>query len=200
LRRAGPNNLVLVPGSQLPYKAKWQELANALPHGSTQVLLPLRECPQRRALQTMPSSRSRPGRAQACVRRAQGVATPLRNFAWVSIAPNPARRHRPCIPPQTSPHDPGSPAMATLVRVTMYCLPISEHTGAGPSRRTVNCFTAANPAADYTGVQHAKPYSQQQPSLPAGQPRPGRSPVRVWDSAIPGAASTEDPSHWRSVG
>ena len=31
LRQAKLDNLVLVPGSQWPYKAKWQELANALP-------------------------------------------------------------------------------------------------------------------------------------------------------------------------
>ena len=56
LRQARLDNLVLVPGSQWPYKAAWQELANALPHGSTLIVLPSQECPQRRTLQGVASS------------------------------------------------------------------------------------------------------------------------------------------------
>ena len=56
VRQAKLDNLLLVPGSQWPYKARWQELANTLPHGSTLIVLPTRECPQRRTLQSVANS------------------------------------------------------------------------------------------------------------------------------------------------
>lgn len=34
------DNLALVPGSLLPYKAQWQELANRLPAGQVLIILP----------------------------------------------------------------------------------------------------------------------------------------------------------------
>ena len=42
LRRPGVrcDNLVLVPGNLLAYKARWQAMANALPHGDVLVILP----------------------------------------------------------------------------------------------------------------------------------------------------------------
>jgi hypothetical protein len=66
LRRARMDNLVLVPGSQLPYKARWQELANALPHGSTLIVLPSRACLQRRTLQSVANSLRAKGLPVSC--------------------------------------------------------------------------------------------------------------------------------------
>ncbi len=51
LRRATLDNLALVPGSLLPVKKEWQELANQLPEGSILVVLPASSTPQRRALE-----------------------------------------------------------------------------------------------------------------------------------------------------
>ena len=65
LRQAKLDNLVLVPGSQWPYKAKWQELANALPPGSTLIVLPTRACLQRRTLLNVATSHRNKGLAVA---------------------------------------------------------------------------------------------------------------------------------------
>lgn len=40
LRRAKLDNLALVPANLLPFKAKWQAMANSLPEGSVLILLP----------------------------------------------------------------------------------------------------------------------------------------------------------------
>lgn len=40
LRRAKLDNLALVPASLLPFKAKWQRLANDLPEGNILIILP----------------------------------------------------------------------------------------------------------------------------------------------------------------
>jgi hypothetical protein len=66
LMQAKLDNLVLVPGSQLPFKAKWLELANALPHGSTLVVVPSRACPERTVLQVVVSSLQAKGLPVAC--------------------------------------------------------------------------------------------------------------------------------------
>lgn len=50
-RRATLDNAVLVPASQLPFKEHWQKLANTLPSGTTLIILPHADTPQRRALE-----------------------------------------------------------------------------------------------------------------------------------------------------
>jgi hypothetical protein len=40
LRKAKLDNLALVPGSLLPFKKEWQQLADSLPEGSTLIVLP----------------------------------------------------------------------------------------------------------------------------------------------------------------
>lgn len=49
LRRPGVklDNVVLVPASQLPFKAHWQAIANTLPSGSVLVYLPKQKKQQR---------------------------------------------------------------------------------------------------------------------------------------------------------
>ncbi len=49
IRRAQRDNLALVPASLLPFKKQWQQLANKLPHGSTLIILPSSDRPQRKA-------------------------------------------------------------------------------------------------------------------------------------------------------
>ena len=66
LRQAKLDNLVLVPGSQWPNKAEWQELANTLPHGSTLIVLPSQECPQPRTLQSVANSLRAKGLPVSC--------------------------------------------------------------------------------------------------------------------------------------
>ena len=51
LRKAKLDNLALVPGSVLPFKEQWQQLANELPAGTTLIILPPHDGPQRRTLQ-----------------------------------------------------------------------------------------------------------------------------------------------------
>ncbi len=48
IRKARLDNLALVPASMLPYKEQWQRIANALPTGSTLILLPSPTKRQRR--------------------------------------------------------------------------------------------------------------------------------------------------------
>ncbi len=56
LRKAKLDNLALVPGSLLPFKREWQELANQLPEGSTLIVLPSSDCPVRRTLEKVSST------------------------------------------------------------------------------------------------------------------------------------------------
>ncbi len=51
LSKATLDNVVLVPASQLPFKQHWQSLANTLPAGTTLIILPHADTPQRRALE-----------------------------------------------------------------------------------------------------------------------------------------------------
>ena len=52
LRKTWLDNVVLVPASQLPCKEHWQKLANTLPSGTTLIILPHADTPQRRALES----------------------------------------------------------------------------------------------------------------------------------------------------
>ena len=45
-----PPNVAVVTGDLLPYKARYQRLANDLPKGSVLICLPTTEGPQRKAL------------------------------------------------------------------------------------------------------------------------------------------------------
>ena len=49
LRRSGVHldNIALIPASQLPYKAHWQQLANDLPDGDILIVLPFTTKQQR---------------------------------------------------------------------------------------------------------------------------------------------------------
>lgn len=58
LRRAKLDNLAIVPASLLPFKAKWQALANSLPVGSAVIVLP-----------------SKPGAARATLERVSSQLT-----------------------------------------------------------------------------------------------------------------------------
>ena len=53
LRHANLDNLAIVPGSLLPFKAEWQQVANSLPIGSILICLPAADTPQRKALETV---------------------------------------------------------------------------------------------------------------------------------------------------
>ncbi len=48
LRKAQLDNLALVPASLLPFKEQYQQIANALPHGATLIILPAPSSKQRR--------------------------------------------------------------------------------------------------------------------------------------------------------
>ena len=54
LRRPGVvlDNIALVPASLLPHKARYQALANRLPHGDVLIVLPDRDSPERAVLQS----------------------------------------------------------------------------------------------------------------------------------------------------
>ena len=62
LRKAKLDNLSLVPGSLLPFKDHWQELANQLPEGSTLIILPTKDSPPRKTLERVSSSMKARGR------------------------------------------------------------------------------------------------------------------------------------------
>src|ERR1700674_5174119 len=53
LRRARLDNLTLVPGHLLPFKAQYQRIANALPAGEVLVILPSGGRPVRNAVKTV---------------------------------------------------------------------------------------------------------------------------------------------------
>src|SRR5437870_587869 len=44
------DNVALMPASALPYKDKWQAIANRLPNGEVLILLPAADKPQRKTL------------------------------------------------------------------------------------------------------------------------------------------------------
>ena len=48
MRKAQLANLALVPASLLPFKEQYQQIANALPHGATLIVLPAPTSKQRR--------------------------------------------------------------------------------------------------------------------------------------------------------
>lgn len=50
IRRAKLDNLAIVPASLLPFKAKWQEIANNLPEGDTLIVFPTSDSPSRKTL------------------------------------------------------------------------------------------------------------------------------------------------------
>jgi len=62
VRRATLDNLVLVPGSLLPFKETWQALANQLPEGSTLIILPSSNGSARRTLEKVSCSLKARGR------------------------------------------------------------------------------------------------------------------------------------------
>ena len=45
------DNLALVPASLLPFKAKWQAIANSLPEGDVLIILPASGTPSRKTLE-----------------------------------------------------------------------------------------------------------------------------------------------------
>ncbi len=55
LRRAKLDNLAIVPASLLPFKEKWQEVANGLPKHEILVVLPASKSPSRKALHKLTS-------------------------------------------------------------------------------------------------------------------------------------------------
>ena len=61
LRKAHLDNLAIVPASLLPEKAEWQALANALPAGSTLIVLPDKPGAARAALERVSRSLSAHG-------------------------------------------------------------------------------------------------------------------------------------------
>jgi hypothetical protein len=53
LKRATLDNLAIVPGNLLPYKAAWQEVANRLPKESVLIVLPANNAVQKQTLLTV---------------------------------------------------------------------------------------------------------------------------------------------------
>jgi hypothetical protein len=53
LRRAHLDNLAIVPGNLLPYKAAWQEVANRLPQEAILIVLPTNNVVQKQTLLTV---------------------------------------------------------------------------------------------------------------------------------------------------
>jgi hypothetical protein len=53
LRRAQLDNLAIVPGNLLPYKATWQEVANRLPREAILIVLPATNAVQKQTLLTV---------------------------------------------------------------------------------------------------------------------------------------------------
>ena len=51
LRKTRLDNVVLLPASQMPFMEHWQKLANKLRSGTTLIILPHADTPQRRALE-----------------------------------------------------------------------------------------------------------------------------------------------------
>jgi hypothetical protein len=62
IRKAKLDNLALVPGSLLPFKKEWQRLANALPAGTTLIVLPSGDGSARRTLEKVSASMQAKGR------------------------------------------------------------------------------------------------------------------------------------------
>ncbi len=71
IRKAKLDNLALVPGSLLPFKKEWQELANQLPEGSTLIVLPSAEGSARATLEKVSKSLKAKGRNVTTVSRDQ---------------------------------------------------------------------------------------------------------------------------------
>ena len=67
LRRPGVrlDNLTVVPASMLPFKSQWQTMANSLPQGTTLIILPRTDTPQRRILQRVATRLQAKGRRVA---------------------------------------------------------------------------------------------------------------------------------------
>ena len=59
------DNLALVPASLLPFKTEWQTMANSLPQGTTLIILPQTDTPQRRILQRVATRLQAKGRRVA---------------------------------------------------------------------------------------------------------------------------------------
>lgn len=76
VKRAKLDNLALVPASLLPCKAQWQQLANELPSGSTLIVLPAADLPQRATLEIVATRLRAKGRVVATV-PAQTFTLPL---------------------------------------------------------------------------------------------------------------------------
>lgn len=55
LRRAKLDNLAIVPASLLPFKAKWQAIANRLPKGNVLIILPTLDTSSRKTLEKVAS-------------------------------------------------------------------------------------------------------------------------------------------------
>lgn len=53
LRQARLDNLTLVPGSALPYQARWQQLAHDLPEDAVLIVLPNPATPRRQVLEAV---------------------------------------------------------------------------------------------------------------------------------------------------
>jgi hypothetical protein len=67
ISKAKLDNLALVPASLLPYKAQWQQLANELPSGSTLIVFPTADLPQRATLEIVAARLRAKGRVVATV-------------------------------------------------------------------------------------------------------------------------------------
>jgi hypothetical protein len=62
IRSAKLDNLALVPGSLLPFKARWQAMANSLAAGEVLIVLPDKSTPARSTLESVASSMRAKGR------------------------------------------------------------------------------------------------------------------------------------------
>jgi hypothetical protein len=69
LRRRGVrlDNIALSPASQLPFKEKWQRIANTLPTGDALVVVPEFDAPIRRSMSAVADQLTRCGHRVAAV-------------------------------------------------------------------------------------------------------------------------------------
>ena len=87
LRWAILDNLVLVPGSLLPFKKEWQQLANEFPRGTILIILPTRDSRPRQMLKKMSEGMAAQGQRVAVVPADQLPHS--RHDVLVQSTPNP---------------------------------------------------------------------------------------------------------------
>jgi hypothetical protein len=76
IRKAKLDNLALVPGSLLPFKKEWQQLANSLPEGSTLIVLPTAKGSARTILEKVSQALKAKGRRVTTISQALIRTTP----------------------------------------------------------------------------------------------------------------------------